>query len=222
MPVLEKLLSVVAPHECLICEAEGGLICAACRPDALHRVPSRCFRCHKLTKKYRVCSSCRSSSKLLAVWVASDYTAVSKELVYRLKFARARAAADDIAGFLAELLPLPPHGYIVVPVPTASSRRRQRGYDQAELIARTYATLSGARFMKVLHRQGQTRQVGTHRRERLQQLETAFWVDADLPKHAKVLLVDDVTTTGATLEAAANVLRANGAFRIQALVFSQA
>lgn len=222
MSVLEKLLSVVAPHECLICEAEGGLLCGVCQNSALVPVPSRCYRCHKLSKRFRVCSSCRSSSRLTAVWVAGDYTGAVKELIYALKFARAQAAANTIAQYLVGLIPVPPEGFIVVPVPTASSRRRQRGYDQAELIAKQYARLTGARYQQVLHRHGQSRQVGTHRSQRLSQLRSAFWAENLASENTKILLIDDVTTTGATLEAAAEILRQSGARRIEALVFAQA
>ncbi len=221
MPVLEKLLSFIAPHECLVCEAEGELVCRECHDIAIQKVPSRCYRCHKLTNGFRVCLPCRASSKLTAVWVAADYAGTAKELIHKLKYQRAQTAARVIAAYLYETLPTPPADFVIVPLPTATSRRRQRGYDQAELIAKEYAHLTGAQYKTLLHRFGQSRQVGTHRKERLEQLETAFWADKSAQK-TKVLLIDDVTTTGATLEAAAKVLREAGSSRVAALCFAQA
>lgn len=78
------------------------------------------------------------------------------------------------------------------------------------------------RHFTLLSRLGQTRQVGSKREQRLTQLSDAFRaLRPDVIRNAQILLVDDVVTTGGTLEAAANVLRQAGASRIDAVVFAQ-
>jgi ComF family protein len=123
---------------------------------------------------------------------------------------------------MAEVIP-PAFKGIVVPVPTASSRRRQRGYDQAELIARQLAKLCGLRYTKLLRRRGNSRQVGSSRQLRRLQLADAFYLThPSMVRGQSVLLIDDVLTTGATLEAAGQVVKQAGSKRVMAAVFAQA
>ena len=97
-----------------------------------------------------------------------------------------------------------------------------RGYDHAALLARELARHTELTTMPVLRRVGQTRQVGATRSQRLKQLEGAFYVRRpEEIQGKKILLVDDLVTTGATLEAAARCLRLAGARTVSAVVFAQ-
>jgi ComF family protein len=112
---------------------------------------------------------------------------------------------------------------VLVYVPTATARVRQRGFDQAQLIARQLSRMSGLSYRSYLRRMGQARQVGAGKRERAEHLRTAFRaVHESALQGAHIILVDDVLTSGATLEAAARTLKAAGATRIDAVVFAQA
>lgn len=112
---------------------------------------------------------------------------------------------------------------VLVPVPTATSRVRQRGYDQAGLLSQELSRRTGLPSLPLLARCGQDRQVGSGRTERVRHLTGAFRVPAGKDVRGKhVILVDDVLTTGATLEAAAATLHKAGAARVDALVFAQA
>lgn len=214
MTLPERLVAIIAPHECVGCGCQGRLLCNLCIPD-LVRPPSRCYRCRKVTQHYKTCPSCRSTSPLTAVYPATSYKDQAETLVKQLKFGSARAGADDIARALQVL-----DSGVVVPVMTASSRARRRGYDQAVLIARTYAKLAQLPYAPHLVRQGQTQQVGATRDQRRKQLEGAFRVKGSVVRK-RLILIDDVLTTGATLEAAARTLKAAGAKSVIALVFAQ-
>ncbi|HKR82318.1 MAG TPA: phosphoribosyltransferase family protein [Candidatus Saccharimonadales bacterium] len=112
---------------------------------------------------------------------------------------------------------------VLVFVPTATSRVRQRGYDQARLIARELGRLHRIPLLPALVRVGQRRQVGASGEQRRRQLQDAFRVVRKPTLKGKhVVLVDDVVTSGATLEAAARVLHQAGAQRIDAAVFARA
>ncbi|HVA11400.1 MAG TPA: phosphoribosyltransferase family protein [Candidatus Dormibacteraeota bacterium] len=152
---------------------------------------------------------------------ATVYDGISKNLIWKLKLAGARAAAHIMAERLAPLVERTTET-IIVPVPTATGRARQRGYDQARLLARELARGARLPYRDCLARHGQTHQHGLPRRERLAQLAGTFRVTRrQAVPGAHIILVDDVVTTGATLEAAAAVLRAGGAARIDAVTFAQ-
>ncbi|MBC7707774.1 hypothetical protein H7Y63_00950 [Polaromonas sp.] len=114
------------------------------------------------------------------------------------------------------------NGALIVPIPTATQRVRQRGYDQSYLIARAFSRKTTAQFTPVLRRLGQQRQRGASKSTRAIQLSDAYWLRHYNFKNRHVVLVDDVVTTGATLESAARLLRAAGATRVEAIIFAKA
>jgi ComF family protein len=201
--MIEHIIGVLAPHECISCHSEGLLLCI----------------------------SCQRSLPVLPVlpWVhngylgaATIYEAAAKDIIYRLKFERARAAAKVVAAVMAQRLPLDQAG-VITHVPTATTRQRVRGYDQAALIARELAALLHVRYTPLLERMGQQRQLGHSRHDRQQQLAGAFRpISAEMARGEHVLLIDDVLTTGSTLDAAASVLMRTGAAGVSAYVFARA
>jgi ComF family protein len=221
MNFLEFVLSGLAPHECVGCKKEGRLLCAACL-DGLPPLPSRCYRCNRATKDFRTCPACRKQSRLTQVWAVTPYTGPAKLLIRKLKFERARAGALDVALAISRQLP-DGQAWVITAVPTATSRVRLRGYDQAQLIAREIARLRGCAYAPLLGRLGQERQVGRSRSQRKQQLKGLFRPRQHLVlQNRHVLLIDDVLTTGASIEAAADTLRTAGAQRVSAAVFAAA
>lgn len=223
MNILDKITALYAPHECVGCQREGAVWCLACRPSAPQAV-RRCYRCKAADPDNLTCKACRRSTPLTRVQASTRYELTAKAVLWQLKFGRMRAAATEIAAFMQPSFEkLKGSEVIVVHIPTATSRVRMRGYDQAKLIARACAGRAGLRHASLLMRTGQERQVGVRRSQRLTQLENAFRIkNPVLVKGAHIVLVDDVVTTGATLEAAAKVLKAAGAKKIEAIVFAQA
>lgn len=197
-------------------------MCVWCRLDALPNLPSRCFRCKRITHDFAVCDRDRKQTRLKHVWVRTDYANYAKLLLHHYKYERARAAAGVIAEAMDEALPYLPSSTIVIPVPTATSRVRQRGYDQADLLARGVARTRHFMWVRAVTRLSQSQQVGASRQKRLAQLQGNFLVvKPELVRGRDVLLVDDVVTTGATLEAVAQTLRQAGAKSVMAIVFAQ-
>jgi ComF family protein len=223
MQLLEKIISVIAPHTCLGCGVEDDLLlCEGCQ-QSLALVPSRCYRCKAVTPRYEVCKPCQAGTPLRQVVVFAHHSELAKELIHHMKYERARAGMAEAATLMSELVwQLPTHA-IYTHIPTASSRVRIRGYDHAKVLARCLALPGTAVRATLLARLGQAHQVGSSRAERLRQLQDSF-----RPVHARrlqgrhVVLVDDVLTTGATLETAARTLKRAGAKRVSAIVFAQA
>lgn len=217
--LLDSVLAVIAPHECLACALEGGLLCQNCITLLPQPVP-RCYRCASVSQGWDTCKTCKKQSPLSRVVCATTYEGYGEVLVRRLKFERAYAAHKPMARAMAVIAP---ENLVFVPVPTAPTRIRQRGYDQATLIARKLAKASGGSAIYALTRYGNQRQTGASRSERLHQLRDVFEVKRGKLRGAtSVVLVDDVVTTGATLEAAAWALRDAGVRDIAAITFARA
>lgn len=221
--MLENLIRLFAPHTCLGCGVEEDrLLCEGCMAS-LPLVPSRCYRCKAVTEDYAVCATCRPTTPLRQVLVYTHHRDLAKELVHRMKYERAQAGIVEAAEVVREMLPALPADSILTHIPTATRRVRQRGYDHAHILAANVSRKSNRMHKTLLARLGQAHQVGSGRTVRLQQIEHAFRVvrpDAVKGKH--IVLVDDVLTSGATLETAARELRRAGAARVSAIVFAQA
>jgi ComF family protein len=163
------------------------------------------------------------------LWITTDYEGIAKELIHTYKFDHQRVAAKSIARLMADTFlsfnsdkDIVKLNYLVVPIPTASSRVRQRGFDHSVLLAQKMADRLQIPSRSVLRRVGQSRQLGAPRQIRLRQLDGSYQVhDPKLLERRNVLLVDDVLTTGGTLCAASRALRHVGASRVDALVFAK-
>lgn len=197
------------------------MLCAWCMPDAVPVQPSRCYRCHVLSQDSETCSKCRSDSPLRYVWVRGTYEAAAKELIYRMKFERAKAASLLVAELMDESIPYLPTDTVVTYVPTATSRIRTRGYDQSKLLAKGIAKQRDLQLQNLLIRRGQSRQVGSSRKHRIEQATHNYLTTSSSLNIDTVLLIDDITTTGATIEAAAKQLKQAGVKRVYGAVFAQ-
>ena len=187
--------------------------------------PATCPGCGQVAEP--VCERCAATLVAAPVapppfgvdaWVAAfAYQGVARELVARLKYRNARVAlawlSGAVAGAVAERDGFYGGSGIVTWVPTTPSRRRHRGFDHAELLARVTADCLELPVRGLLRRLPGPPQTGRDRSER----RTGPRFTARLlPSPASVLLIDDVSTTGASLSAAAMTLRANGARYVRA------
>ena len=221
MSLLDSLIGIIVPHECLGCSTEGSLLCQECA-SSLPPVPKSCYICRRYSPGGQTCRDCSAISILSSTQIAAVYEGLAKDLIWKLKSSGAQAAAKVMAGQVINKLNLPDNT-LIVPVPTATSRVRQRGYDQSKLFAKSIARQSGLTYLNCLARVGHVHQVGATRQQRLKQLDDAYYVKRPrLIRDAHITLVDDVVTTGSTLRTAAHVLKTAGAASVDAVVFAQA
>ena len=163
------------------------------------------------------------------MWITTDYENISKALISEYKFKHNRSAAKPIANLMVDTFLLfnnddhiAAKNYVVVSVPTATGRIRQRSFDHAALIAKNVARILELEYQKGLRRYGQVRQTGAKRAERLAKIAGSFTAQpASKLQSRNILLIDDVITTGATIGEAAKTLRKAGARSVDALVFAK-
>ena len=205
MELLQTALGTIAPPLCASCGR-------ACRAEAV--VCGRCGR--RLAAAEPLLSS--GPQGLDRVWSSAPHEGVARALVAALKFRRLLTVADLMADRIHWLAPAHLLSGTVVPVPPAPSRLRRRGFDPAGELAAALAERIELPCERCLVRRGGNRQVGRRRAERLGQPPR---IDARADAPRSVLLVDDVLTTGATLSACAERLRAAGAARVVAITFAR-
>jgi len=227
--LLEAAIGIIAPPQCVGCGAEGSALCPECLSTKILPYGERCAFCDRLSLAARTCLRCQHLGGPRFIWVATNYESHAQKLVQAYKFGHLRQAAQPISTLMATavlryFLPTQLHSlkYLVVPLPTASSRARQRGFDHSSVLAKTIASKLGMEYCTGLNRLGQSRQVGASRSNRLtQQLGNYFAAKPQRIIGRNILLVDDVITTGGSLIAATKSLRTAGATRVDALVFAK-
>jgi ComF family protein len=217
------------PSLCPACDrwSLGPRLCDDCRRDlAPHRL--RCAACALTLDDHGPACDLESVDRPYArVQAAVDYRFPWDALVRRFKSAGDLGLAVPLADLMVEraALPLPDPRTVVVPVPAARSRLAARGYHPAWELARRVARLWGLPAEPhVLERRMDRAQTGRRGADRFANLRAAY-AAAPLARRVlaqrSVLLVDDVMTTGATLQATARLLRQAGAARVDALVLAR-
>jgi ComF family protein len=225
MSAFEAVIGLLSPPDCLICGLEGAVLCPNCSSSGIKPFGERCLRCDSLSPSSRTCVRCRAAGPLSYVWISTNYEAAAQQLVRKYKFGHLRAAAGPLSGLMIEtfLIASPPAAdYLIIPVPTATSRMRQRGFGHSELLARMISQKLRMEQCSGLRRLGQSRQLGSGRQDRLTQLVDSFAVkNPNRIAGRDILLIDDVLTTGGTLISAAKALKLAGAKQVNALVFAK-
>ena len=208
MPI-DTLLSYIAPHYCYGCGATGSLLCRSCLEAMKRHHCQVCVICGQPCASGNVCR--RHALPYEALNCVLWRRGAVARLIDDYKFYRVRAASGVLARLLDELLPEYDASTVVVPVPTAPANIRKRGYDHMLLVARQFARRRGLRVERPLVRQTNVTQhyarSAAERRKQAQQFFRARSAQADVP----YLILDDIFTTGSTIAAAAQTLRAAGA-----------
>ena len=223
IPVYEPYLSALAdlfyPERCVGCERRASdVLCRTCF-DAFPRVGSPvCGRCGLPTAFATfVCEECKNVDfGFQSARAPLKYDGVGKQVVHALKYRGYKRVVGRLAAPLMLQVVGEGHFDAVVPVPLHSSRLRKRGFNQAELLARGVAEKMKATVSDTLEVVRSTRdQVELSAAQRRANVAGAY--TATKPLRGKILLIDDVFTTGATLSACAGTMVRAGAEEVHAL-----
>lgn len=208
--MIDSLLSTLAPHICSGCTEYGSILCKSCINDIENEDFGRCIWCTRPSAQGHQCQACRRAIGASGAWVVGERTEVLKRLLNDYKFESRREAATILAALLDATIPSLPADTVVTWVPTAPAHVRERGFDHARLLARTFAARRQLASELFLVRHGTQSQHTLNRRDRTEAAGQAFNLDnTSVP--ATILLVDDILTTGATMRACLALLKQAGA-----------
>ena len=217
-----RLLDLILPQRCVVCDAAGEQLCAPCR-DALPRLGSPlCDRCGAPTAwpvaRCRECSGRRLA--FVSARAAVAYDDGVRRLVRSWKERGLRSLAATAADAIAESLPPPTGASALAFVPPDEARGLQRGHHPAERLALELGGRWSLPVLALLERtRPSARQRGLSLSDRRRNVSGAFAAARDPPP--RVVLVDDVYTSGSTTSAAAGALRRRGARRVDVVTFAR-
>lgn len=229
------LLDLLCPHSCRGCGVLGAVLCDRCKNYIIQNQKAICPFCRRTFGEQlaqqdrpsgsanldlRVCRDCDSVFK--GFWAVGWREGVLAKLVSELKYQSVRACADTLAELLDQSIPqstLKDYEVILVPLPTIGKHIRARGLDHTKLLAKKLASRRGWQMRELLKRANDTVQVGTNAAKRVTQAGKAYELFSTIiNSDSCYVLLDDVWTTGASMQAAANILKQAGAKHIYGVV----
>ncbi len=227
MATKQFLLNLLFPVKCVNCRKEGAYLCPDCvaLADIAHQRFCPFCKPSKITLDGRTCPACRRTKRLNGLFCGAAYqNFVIKKVILHFKYEPfAKELAKPLSSLILQhfkLLDYPPvffrdkTGFVLMPVPLHKKRLKWRGFNQSEEIARHISlTLKIPLLSDVLLKTKETRpQMELPAEKRKENIEGVFSCsDRESIKNKKILLVDDVFTTGATMEECARVLKDAGA-----------
>ena len=228
--IKEYLLGLVFPIQCLGCGQPNLYLCSGCLKSILLIDYFVCPTCRHPSTNGQTCLNCRSKTNLDGLIYALNYDqSLVRQAIHAIKY----SFIQDLMPIMAELLikVLDQSRFhqdfsadIIIPIPLHRQKLAQRGFNQAERLAEILGQkYSWSINTKTLQRTKSTRsQTGLPRLKRLVNVKDIFSVKApESIRNKNIILVDDVCTTGATLEEAAKILKHNGASKVWAITLAR-
>ncbi len=219
---IERCLDLLFPPTCVACRRPGRWICERCWPMLPWAWTRRCGTCGEFSATNPCLRCAHSQSAVRTVVAVADFDGAAREAVHALKYEGRHAISSTMGRLMAAALQdgVPD---LVTPVPLHRARRRERGYDQAALLARTLAAELGVPCdAGALARTRRTQQQVTLGPEQRRSNVAGAFIAQRVLNGQTVLLVDDVFTTGATMRAAARAVLDAGGGEVTGMVFAYA
>jgi len=233
-----KILDYLFPKQCLNCLEFGEYLCKSCESSNIERnIKQYCHVCKEgidrgpihaagpALSAYLVHPECVKQTSLDGVIVCCKYNKTVERLIAEIKY----NFYTDIVNYI---LPYYNHGLkelqlslkqlVIVPIPLHKRKQKTRGFNQAELIAKRLANGQLFAYQNLLIRNKNTKtQVGMSRGDRIENLKNVFEIVAKNNLPSRVVLIDDIMTTGTTLEECSKLLKKNGVKEVFGLVFAR-
>lgn len=228
--IKEYLLDLVFPVQCLGCGQPNLYLCPGCLKSILLIDYFVCPVCRHPSANGQTCPDCRSKTNLDGLIYALNYDqSLVRKAIHAIKYSFIQDLMPIVAELLIKVLDQSRFHQdfsadVIIPIPLHRRKLAQRGFNQAELLAKILGQkYSWSINNKILQRTRSTRsQTGLARLKRLANVKNIFSVKApESIKNKNIILVDDVCTTGATLEEAAKILKQHGAAKVWAITLAR-
>lgn len=213
------LLEFILPQSCYFCRNNGSPVCIDCL-GKLPTAENKCLECQiRIASPSAFCNHCNKNNIDLMVFSCAKLDDGFRHLLHQFKYEDLSAYADPLAEFAYQRLKaskiILTRFDIICPVPISSKRLLYRGYNQSALVARALGKKINIIYQEILTRTGQNQtQVAVGSRKlRQKNIVGAFQCKLNL-QNKRIILVDDITTTGATIREAAKILKRSGARQI--------
>ncbi len=210
-----KFIDLLYPPTCAGCGVFGFRWCNSCHSTTKKITQPYCQICHQPIPSGNICENCQKNKpdyQILRSW--GIYDGSLRSAIHRLKYERDLSLGDVFSHYMNSAIRR--HDWqidLMIPVPLSKQRKRQRGYNQSAVLAKPLSYLLNVNYApKSLKRIKDTKsQVGLSLAERLNNVKYAFQADPSGVLNKTILLIDDVCTSGATLNACAGALKRAGA-----------
>jgi len=221
-----KVVDFFFPAHCLGCAVEGSFICTACQRTLPRLLPPVCPKCSRPLMQEERCPLClKWGLEIDGIRALFLLQGLVRQSVHQFKYNNLKALSFPLARLLADSLeskPLPVE--VIVPVPLHPRRIRERGYNQSALLARELGRLIGLpvweeSLLRLRNTPAQVRAATAD--DRRSNVRGAFSCYDERVRGKQVLVLDDVCTTGATLDSCAVTLKAAGASSVWGLVLAR-
>jgi len=231
--LIDSLLDWVYPPRCMSCRNPLPLeksrlrnlwLCAHCEGLFLPLETPGCEICSVPVKEgVSVCASCYGKSFFfLHNRSAFAYDGLIRDMIHEIKFRRRRHVAQGLGRLWADMYKKSiPTDALLTPLPMHRSKKRYRGFDQAIVMAKAFAEATGNPYCNILERTKDTPpQSGLHPSQRIDNVNGAFKIKPGSKPGQKYVLIDDIYTTGASLNECAKILKLHGALEVYAITLA--
>jgi ComF family protein len=223
---VESILNLIFPPRCVNCRKTGDFFCPKCRESLVYLPQPVCIKCSEPITSGAICHRCQSQKwDIDGIRSVFQYEGAIRQAVIQFKYHNVKALAEPLARLMTPHLELSPlNADLLVPVPSHPQRLRERGYNQAALLASKVSEMTSIPLNErtLVRTKNTSQQAKTDSlAQRIENMTDAFACRSRNLSGKRILLVDDVCTSGTTLNACAAPLKAAGAASVHGVTLAK-
>jgi ComF family protein len=212
-----NLLDIVFPKGCIICKRKGEYLCERCKKLFKKELPE-CYMCRRISNGYRTHRECRGMYSMDSVFVAWEYSSLTSDLLKKYKYGYAYDMSEVLCKFFIDSIRSSSYwrmlkNTLIINMPISSSRLRERGFNQTYNLAKSISMEFNLDFSDSLVGKsgGSEHQALKDKDERREITTDSFYIvkEMDISKYKSITIIDDVITTGSTLDAIAKRIKSH-------------